>query len=607
MSFMFNPTNYADPIAVNHISGEGLDTAKARFGMEAAQQILMDQSVIIGIDGYTAAPFDELCIALEAAARRLGIRLKILRTDCLWRDAREITEELNARCLPNDKKKDPTLLYGRLFDGAYEDLMRRDRLDAMVSDLKEQAGRILGKLIVCGAGALCAALCGAYDKRVWMDISPLRAVLNVKSGFFRNIGWMDGTPWEPKRALLRCYYVDFELAMKTRMRLFAHYEFDEYINGNKPDEWVWMPAALMKAIFRRGLEYPLRCRPIYLEGIWGGYYVMNRRALPDTMRNCAWVFDLIPMEVSIVFELEGREFEFPFYALVQAEGERLMGRRSVAKFGPYFPIRFNYDDTFHSNGNMSVQCHPTREYIRRENGEFDRQDESYYVVATDQGAKTYLGFRDGIEIADFVKAVKRSERHHTVMDYERYVNGIPSRPGMQFMIPAGTIHASGRNQLVLEIGSLTVGSYTYKMYDYLRLDLDGTPRPLHTYHGSRVLQPGRDETWVKENLVQNPRTIRRDDDYEEYVVGEHDLLYFSLRNVRFSQRYEDDTDGAFHVLVLVDGEKTMVRSLKNPSRCYEQNYLDVIVVPADFGAYEVVNLVKDSTVVMHKTLMKNDP
>ena len=55
--------------------------------------------------------------------------------------------------------------------------------------------------------------------------------------------------------------------------------------------------------------------------------------------------------------------------------------------------------------------------------------------------------------------------------FEKYINAVPSIPGTQVMIPAGTVHASGRNQVILEIGSLTVGSYTYKLYDYLRADL----------------------------------------------------------------------------------------------------------------------------------------
>jgi mannose-6-phosphate isomerase class I len=254
---------------------------------------------------------------------------------------------------------------------------------------------------------------------------------------------------------------------------------------------------------------------------------------------------------------------------------------------------------------MSVQCHPVREYIRRENGEFDRQDESYYVVLADQDAKTYLGFNNGVEISDFVEAVKESEKNKVAIDYEKYIHGVESKAGRQVLIPAGTIHASGRNQLVLEIGSLTVGSYTYKMYDYLRLDLDGNPRPLHTYHGERVLQPGRDENWVYSEAVQQPRTVRKGEGFEEFIVGEHDLIYFSLRNVKFVDKYEDDTKGRFHVLSLVNGEQVMVRSLTDPNRFYTQNYLDIIVVPADMGPYEVINMYEGTTVTIHKTQLKD--
>lgn len=48
------------------------------------------------------------------------------------------------------------------------------------------------------------------------------------------------------------------------------------------------------------------------------------------------------------------------YTLVQSQGPKLMGKRSVDAFGYYFPVRFNYDDTYHSNGNMSIQCHPVK-------------------------------------------------------------------------------------------------------------------------------------------------------------------------------------------------------------------------------------------------------
>ena len=171
------------------------------------------------------------------------------------------------------------------------------------------------------------------------------------------------------------------------------------------------------------------------------------------------------------------------------------------------------------------------------------------------------------------------------------------------MIPAGTIHASGQNQVILEIGSLTVGSYTYKMYDYLRLDLDGIPRPIHSYHGERVLKKERNTKWINENVVQKPRTVREGEGFKESIIGEHDLLYFSLRHLEFEKEIEDNTNGKFHVLSLVNGHSVVVESIDTPELCYKQNYMDIIVVPASVGRYRIRNL-SGCPVTIHKTMLK---
>jgi mannose-6-phosphate isomerase class I len=316
------------------------------------------------------------------------------------------------------------------------------------------------------------------------------------------------------------------------------------------------------------------------------------------------VFDLIPLEVSIVVEAGKNLLEFPYFTFIQKEGVSIMGEKCVEKFHGYFPIRFNYDDTYHSSGNMSIQVHPGEAYCKENFAEHGRQDESYYVVATGHGAKTYIGFNDGVDIDEFIREAKKSEVEYTTVDHDKYVSSVPSQPGIQFLLPAGTIHASGRNQLILEIGSLTVGSYTYKLYDYLRADLDGIPRPIHTYHGERVLETGRTAGWVKENLVQEPRLLRSGEGFAEYLIGEHDLVYFSLRRLEFEKSIEDDTQGKFHVLTLVDGEKVLIQSLDYPERSYTQNYLDMVVVPANIGRYVIKNL-GNQPVCIHKTLLKD--
>ena len=313
---------------------------------------------------------------------------------------------------------------------------------------------------------------------------------------------------------------------------------------------------------------------------------------------------MIPLEVSIVAKDEDVEFEVPFFTFVQVMGEKLLGKKAFEEFGGYFPVRFNYDDTFHSSGNMSIQCHPGADYVIRNHGEFGRQDESYYVVVAGHNARTFVGFRDDADTEQFIRDIKRADTEYKPVDYLKYVNYEVSKPGLQVMLPAGTIHSSGRNQVVLEIGSLTIGSYTYKLYDYLRADLDGKPRPIHTWHGERNLAFERKASWVHDHIVQQPRIVRQGETWAEYIVGESDMLYFSLRRLEFETSVEDNTNGRFHVLTLVDGERIRIRSIEHPERYFDAEFMDMVVVPADMGRYVIENL-RTEPICVHKTMLKD--
>ena len=606
MSFMFNPYPYDDPNAFNVLDPAGLPLDKAFLGntkiAEAICRALPCGAAVIGLDGYPTAPFSTIENLLAQYCSQNDIPVSILRTESLYRPAGELDVLIREKCLPEDRVKDPVLLYGKLFDGGYEDLFDPAKLADAQARLREFKACGEGLFLLIGAGSLCPALRALCDQTAFADVTPMKTMLNLKNGCYKNIGSDKALTF--KRMARRCYYVDFEVASAVRGELMRTGGVDWYIEANDPQSLKLLSGELVRQLFDRALEYPLRCKPVYLEGVWGGYYIQRLRGLPKEMKNCAWVFDFIPMEVSLVLEADGKKFEFPFYTLVQSRAERLMGQRSVEAFGRYFPVRFNYDDTWHANGNMSIQCHPGEAYVKENNGELGRQDESYYIVEAAQGAKTYLGFQEDIDPEEFIAETKRSEKDGQPIDYKKYVYAVDSKPGTQVMIPAGTIHASGRNQLILEIGSLTVGSYTYKMYDYLRKDLDGNPRPIHTYHGDRVLARERKGSWVRDNLVNHGGPVAHGADWEEFKVGEHDLLYFSLRNVRLKTSAPQDTKGSFHVLALVDGEQVMIRSRKNPARYFVQNYLEIVVVPADFGEYEIINQKEGTTAVVHKTMLK---
>jgi mannose-6-phosphate isomerase class I len=607
---MFNPYPYDDPNAINHINFDSSlrrnicnnteKSVKELIGV-ISNKLKTSDKCIIGIDGYISAPTAQFTDLLSEHCKQKGLELKTLSTDRLYLDADTLDKKL-LEYLPEDREADPVLIYGSLYNEGYEGLMDFVKISNIEDELEEFSNSGNGVFIVYGNGALIDSLRSFYSLKLFIDVTQKRTILNIRNGVFGNLGTTKRTAIN--LMIRRSYYIDLEAASELRGKLIQKDELDYYLTGDHLDKIQLIPLNIVKELFSVMVTYPLRCRPVYLEGIWGGFYVKRLRNLPEEMKNCAWVFDLIPMEVSIVADIGNMELEFPFYCFVQTIGPKLMGEMVSKKFNNYFPIRFNYDDTFHSSGNMSIQVHPDEAYVKKNNKELGRQDESYYIVVAGQQAKTYIGFKDDADVEEFIEKARRAEKLGEKFNHDDYINSETSKPGMQFLIPAGTIHASGRNQVILEIGSLTIGSYTYKMYDYMRKDLEGNLRPIHTYHGDKVLRRDYKRAWVMKNLVQEPITIREGQGYEEVLVGQQNLLYFSLRNLIFNEKINDETTDRFHVLVLVEGEKVLIRSLKNPNRFFEQNYLDMVIVPANFGPYEIINL-GVGVVTIHKTLLKD--
>lgn len=614
MSFMFNPYDYDDVNVVNRpkLSDQTINSviSGTKESAKHISNLLIKKinekeghNVVIALDGYIGAQWEQTVNLLSQNLKLKSIKITAIAFAEVFKSSAQLDEELYG-CLEVDLEKDPVLLFGKIFKGTFEDLLDDTKVDILKDKLKyKNSGNKNGEvIIVYGCGCAIKSLCIFYDLILYFDVTPKRVMLRARNGTFSNLG--DSIARPIKELQRRCYYVDFEVCVKHRGDLVINDIIDYYVANDDPDNIKMIPRDAMNSIMAALVKYPLRCKPVYLEGVWGGQYIKKLRGLPDKMRNCAWVFDMIPMEVSIVVEAGNNLIEFPFFTFVQKEGDGLMGKDCMKKFGGYFPIRFNYDDTYHSNGNMSIQVHSGHDYNVNNYNEAGRQDESYYVIATGHGAKTFVGFNEGANIDEFILEAKISVKEHITVDYEKYINHVQSRPGVQIMIPAGTIHASGRNQVVLEIGSLTIGSYTYKLYDYLRSDLDGVPRPIHTYHGERVLRRERTASWVKENIVQQPVLVRKGEDWAEFIIGEHDLLYFTLRRLEFEKSIEDNTDGKFHVLTLVDGEKIMVHSVDHPDLCFTQNYLDIIIVPANMGKYTIKNL-GNQPVCIHKTMLKD--
>ena len=171
-------------------------------------------------------------------------------------------------------------------------------------------------------------------------------------------------------------------------------------------------------------------------------------------------------------------------------------------------------------------------------------------------------------------------------DAGKYVNKWPAKKHDHFLIPAGTIHCSGANSMVLEI-SATPYIFTFKLWDWDRPGLDGLPRPVHLKHGLANIQWDRTTSWTRDQLINRIETLGEGDGWREERTGLHALEFIETRRHWFSKRVAHQTRGTVNVLNLIEGREAIVES---PDHAFEPlvvHYAETFIVPAAVGAYTI--------------------
>lgn len=591
MAFSYKPISFDDLNAVNKVNPVPDITASYdEIAHELAKKL---PEGLVLLDGFPTADFFTLIEHLG----RVKPGLMTIDVSDLYLSSAEIQEQLKP-CLPQDRQIDPELIFGRLFDQDFQSLFDQEKVSAFIGGLIEGQ-----TVLLYGIGSACE-LFRPYSKTIlYIDVTPKDAALRVYDGFYQCLG--SAHEQELEAIVRQTYFVDIELAVRLRKKLIQDDLVEFYLLDSELSLSMLSKSALHQVVNQLKMR-PVRAKPVYVEGVWGGQFIKRYRGIPDDLADkVAWSFELIHTEASLLVESGRFLLDLPFLTVMDAIGECLVGEKLYKQFGGNFPVRFNYDDTWHSNGNMSIQCHPNDELVRELYGDFAGQNEAYYVVLTGHGAKTFCGFKgDGRKFLDLCK---QSEKDGSIVPYDEYIHAIPSEVGRQILLPTGTVHGSGRNQLVLELGTLTISAYTYKMYDYNRLDITGKQRPLHTKLAERVLAFDRDAEWVMRNIAFPPRLLLEGEGWREFLVGQYEHIYFETHRVEMGtgSRYPGENRDGFTVITIVDGEAVRIQSVDDPGQYYDARYLDVILVPASMRRYEVVASGKQP-VVLHKTFVRED-
>jgi len=139
---------------------------------------------------------------------------------------------------------------------------------------------------------------------------------------------------------------------------------------------------------------------------------------------------------------------------------------------------------------------------------------------------------------------------------------------------------------VLEI-SATPYIFTFKMWDWARLGLDGKPRPIHLDHGAANIQWDRATDWTRRNLVNRFEPLGRGPGWREERTGLHEREFIETRRHWFTQTAPHDTHGGVNVLNLVEGEEAIVESPTEAFSPLVIHYAETFIVPAAVGAYTI--------------------
>lgn len=520
---------------------------------------------VISIESYHGVHFEEVMAQLKKIPHTLFVDA----TSCFK------PEEEIRRLTRGFITKD--VLFGYVGNLSISDYFDEDSLRLTREEVAAATKR--GNIILFGPGS---SLIADPDILIYADMPRWEIQQRMRKKEVMGLG-VDNRHEAFSVQYKRGYFNDWNILDKHKKKLYD--KVDYWLDTTKAE-----PRLIDKRTFFAGIEKtarkPFRVVPFFDPAPWGGQWMKETCDLDRSVSNYGWCFDCVPEENSLLFDIGDELFEMPSVNLIYLKSRELLGGPVEARFGDNFPIRFDLLDTM-GGGNLSLQVHPTLQYARENFGLPYTQDESYYLIEAEEDARVYLGLKSSIDrhamIADLEKA---NQDPSETFDEKKYVNILPARKHDHFLIPAGTIHCSGKNSVVLEI-SATPNLFTFKLWDWNRLGLDGKPRPINLERGKEVIRWERDENYVSKELANQFHLIGQGDGWKEERTGLHENEFIETRRHTFSSTVHHDTGHSVNVLTLVEGKEVIVES---PSKAFEPfiaHYAETFIVPASLGAYLV--------------------
>lgn len=540
---------------LTQVSGEILN------GWDSITKLL--EGPLIAIDTYSGVDTKEIKDAL-------GGLMSIIDTNDLFKSATEIESLTEPFMTDNEIFGYVTCLEIRnFFDPSKTKAAKREIINS------EQ------KMVVLGPGAFLVA--PDAEIKIYADMPRWEIQQRMKKGEVNGLGVSNHQ--EPfNLQYKRGYFIDWLICDKHKKQWFPKSNYLlETIHPNQPK---LVDMELLHGALSKIAHQPFSFVPYFNPGPWGGHWLEKVCDLEtEGVPNYAWCMNCVAEENSLLIEFDNGIIEIPGNDIVFFESKNLLGDAVEGRFGKEFPIRFDFLDTM-GGGNLSLQVHPDIDYIQDTFGMHYTQDESYYMIDAEDDAVVYLGLKENVDVDEMFTELKSAHANGGSFDAEDYVNVFSAKKHDHFLIPSGTIHCSGKNSLVLEISS-TPSHFTFKMWDWDRLDLEGKPRPINLEHACNVIDKKRDTKYATSELINQVEEVARGTGWVEERTGLHKREFIETRRHFFSEKVLHESNGSVNVLMLVEGTSAIIESPHAKFEPFVINFAEAVVIPASIDSYTI--------------------
>lgn len=488
-------------------------------------------------------------------------------------------------------------VFGKLTEKNYEDFFDQVKIKRFINNINAT-----DQIVVIG---ICAHLFRINNaKLIYADMPRWEIQLRYRNK--EGVYFGDSLESETLKNFKRGYFIEWRMADRIKKKIWN--QINSFLDTTIENKPVLISSELMNLALYQTSKKPFRLVPYFDAGVWGGHWMSDNLNLgQNKYSKWAWGFDGVPEENSLMFEFtDSVVVEVPAINLVFFEAKNLLGPRVWNRFGEEFPIRFDFLDTI-GGQNLSLQVHPTTQYIRDKFRMPYTQEESYYILDVDESENPtcYLGLKNGVKKDELFEALANAQQTNE-FDVEKYVNRFKVKKHDHLHHPAGCIHSSASGCMVLEI-SATPYIFTFKLWDWGRVDFDGKPRPINLEHGKDVIQEEFNTTKCEKECVSPFVIIKQEDDVKVEKTGLHPTQFIETirHTISTKKGHIINCHDSVNMLNLIEGKSALIESLNGEFETLEVHFAETFIVPESCKQFKVTPLDCDEVMVLQAFVRTN--